>query len=622
MPSPQVFDAPLDALAWWLWLAASAVPDVVLFACVVWLWRSLARSRHEARRQLAEAGDALQLVSKEQSVDLGLARQFRLFAENASDVVMETDTAGVIRWITPSVRLRIGREPEDVIGKRFALLVHPDERDRVRAMEKQVARGAAAEARLRLRVADDGYQWFAVSLRPVFDDHQTVIGRVGGWRDIHREVQAQEVVGVERQRLRATLVGMLDPLAIVEPVRDDDRRVVDFTYLDVNPAACGWLGMDRDRLVGARLRETLPEVESSGMLESLVELTDTGRPLVLDDFPFMLRGGDSRRLDVRGIQGDEWISLAWRDVTERHDATEKLAASEEQFRLLAENSTDIILRIDANDTVLWISPSVQPVLGWTPANAIGHDGKEFLATAETRAQFARDKARALAGQGTVSRAQVRAATGAVHWMEVHTFPFRTAEGTVSGMVASMRVIDEQVRMEQDLEHRARIDELTGLCNRGEWLERLSAIVARHEPATGLVWCDIDAFKAINDAHGHAAGDAVLEALGARIRGCLRSDADVGGRIGGDEVVVVLRGIGGLDEAVAFAEDLRRRAAEPIRAGDDVIVATISVGVTLAGPEEGIDAILARADDAMYEAKTQGKNRVVGVPPPLDRKSVV
>lgn len=285
---------------------------------------------------------------------------------------------------------------------------------------------------------------------------------------------------------------------------------------------------------------------------------------------FDMRHGTSlRRLDLRGIRAGEWISLAWRDISGRHEALETLAASEEQFRLLAENSTDVILRLDMNDTILWISPSVTPVLGWTPEDALGHDGKEFLATAETREQYAHDKAWVMAGQGAVSRPQVRAAAGDVHWMEVHSFPYRTAEGIASGMVASMHLIDDQVRMEQDLEHRARIDMQTGLLSRGELLERLAAVVESRVPSLGLLWCDVDGFKAINDTHGHAAGDAVLEALGRRIRDSLRSADDLAGRMSGHELIVVIRGIGGLDDAVAFAE----------------------------------------------EPKEQGKNRVVAIPPP-------
>jgi diguanylate cyclase (GGDEF)-like protein/PAS domain S-box-containing protein len=499
MPWTQALAVPPDTLPRWLWLAATLVPDIVLLALVIWLWRLLVQNRSRQRQRFADELRAVQAFTTEQATKEELARLFK-------------------------------------------------------------------------------------------------------------------VVAAERNRLRATQEGMFDPLAIVEPVRDDDGHVVDFVYLDVNPAACVWFKADRDHLVGKRLCQTFPEVESSGLLRALAEVVDTGRPLALDDFPFTLRGVGLRRLDVRGIRGDSWLSLAWRDVTERHDAADKLAASEEQFRLLAENSSDVVLRLDAHDTILWISPSVTPVLGWTQADGIGRDAKEFLATAANREQYKRDKARVLAGQAATSRVQIRAAAGDVHWMEINSFPYRNSEGIVSGMVASLHVIDAEVRMEQDLEHRARIDELTGLLNRRELLDRLAATVARREPTIGLLWCDIDGFKAINDMHGHAAGDAVLEALGDRIRGCLRSSDDIGGRIGGDELVVVLRGINGLAEAAAFAESLRRRAAEPVPFDDEMILATLSIGVTLVGADEGVDALLARADDAMYQAKEHGKNRVVVAEP--------
>jgi diguanylate cyclase (GGDEF)-like protein len=128
----------------------------------------------------------------------------------------------------------------------------------------------------------------------------------------------------------------------------------------------------------------------------------------------------------------------------------------------------------------------------------------------------------------------------------------------------------------------------------------------------VLWCDIDHFKEINDVHGHAAGDAVLEALGTRIRGCLPTPDDLGGRIGGDELMIALRGVHDIDEAVRVAERLRCSAAEPIPFAGGVITATVSIGVALALPDEGLDALLARADDAMYRAKAQGRNRVVAL----------
>ena len=550
-----------------------------------------------------------------QTEELEKARRFQVVAENASDVVMETDGAGVVRWVTPSVTMLIGRRPEEIAGQPFARLAHPDDRDRVAVMEDQLVRGAAAEAELRMRVAGGGCRWFFVSLRPIFDSAHGVVGRVGGWRDIHHEVQARDALVLERQRLRATLAGLVDPIAILEPLRDPGGGIVDFVYVDANPAACDYLGEARDGLLGKRMRDRFPNIDSTGLLPRYAAVADDGRPLALDDFPFSIPGVGLRWFDIRCSRAAELLTLVWRDVTEKHAAAERLAVSEEQFRLLAENSLDVVMRVAANDRIEWISSSLTTVLGWQPAACVGHSALEFLATEESRERYLRDKARVLAGQGTVTRVQILDAGGEVHWAEVHSSPYRTPQGRIEGMVSSTRLIDAEVSAEQALERQARTDDLTRLLNRNAIMDRLAALVAGGHGDIALLWCDIDRFKTVNDTFGHAAGDAVLRALGDRIRGCLRAADDIGARVGGDELMVVLHGIHAMDEAVRVAENLRRDAAEPISFAGGSIAVTLSVGVTIARPEETVDAILARADDAVYLAKEQGRNRVVALATP-------
>jgi len=120
-----------------------------------------------------------------------------------------------------------------------------------------------------------------------------------------------------------------------------------------------------------------------------------------------------------------------------------------------------------------------------------------------------------------------------------------------------------------------------------------------------LFCDIDHFKTVNDSWGHTVGDVVLSTLANRTRECLR-EGDTVGRLGGDEMVVLLPGLHSLDEAARTAEKIRSHAAEPIHHAGNTIHATLSIGATLAYPGESVTAITARADEAMYQAKQAGR----------------
>ncbi|MGA1540828.1 MAG: GGDEF domain-containing protein, partial [Chthoniobacterales bacterium] len=167
----------------------------------------------------------------------------------------------------------------------------------------------------------------------------------------------------------------------------------------------------------------------------------------------------------------------------------------------------------------------------------------------------------------------------------------------------------------DLAQRARTDELTKLLNRREVFDRLRDLHGK-TPRTGhglaVLFVDFDKFKSINDTHGHAAGDEVLRVTADRIRSCLRHDDDLGARVGGDEMMVVLHGVHGLPDAAAVAEKLRALAAQPVRYNGTTIPATVSIGVALAHRGENPEALVARADEAMYRAKQHGRNQVVTI----------
>jgi diguanylate cyclase (GGDEF)-like protein len=158
-----------------------------------------------------------------------------------------------------------------------------------------------------------------------------------------------------------------------------------------------------------------------------------------------------------------------------------------------------------------------------------------------------------------------------------------------------------------------VDALTGLYSREFGLKRLDetlAVGARHGAATAVLALDVDHFKLVNDTFGHAGGDVVLAALGRLLRDSLRV-GDLATRLGGEELLVVLPRTE-VDGAVIVAERLRRLIAawRGEHAGNSLHV-TVSIGVATAEPgEKNAAELLARADDALYAAKGQGRNRVV------------
>jgi diguanylate cyclase (GGDEF)-like protein len=169
--------------------------------------------------------------------------------------------------------------------------------------------------------------------------------------------------------------------------------------------------------------------------------------------------------------------------------------------------------------------------------------------------------------------------------------------------------------ERELERLAYYDELTGLPNRRSVLRQLEALLSRarrHDHALAVLMIDADHFKALNDRHGHAAGDAALRALAHRLGERLRAE-DLAGRFGGEEFVIGLPDAGAAG-AAAVAEDVRVSVAEhPMTIAGEARTLTVSVGWA-AWRDESLEQLLARADDALYEAKAAGRNCVRPAPP--------
>jgi PAS domain S-box-containing protein len=251
------------------------------------------------------------------------------------------------------------------------------------------------------------------------------------------------------------LDALFDPHLVVVAERDDDGAVVDLRCIAANAPAAAAMAQPRDAIVGARLGAFLGHPAGGHLLPSLIEAIARGEPLALDGIPVVLgAAAESRRYDIRAVPTGDGLVLSWRDVTaswaehrELLEAREALVASEEHYRLIAENATDIVTRSGPDGRLRWVSPSIREVLGHPPEALLGHSGLEFvhpddLATMRSVVERIDD------GEPGLAKLRFRHADGSHRWMLTSGRPIVDAEGTVVGRTSTLRDVTlEHLAME-------------------------------------------------------------------------------------------------------------------------------------------------------------------------------
>ena len=298
-----------------------------------------------------------------------------------------------------------------------------------------------------------------------------------------------------------------------------------------------------------------------------------------------------------------------------------LRQSERRFRTLTEKSGDIILILDSQRTVKYVSPSVEGVLGLKSHDLKGHDFLEYLRP-EDAARLKNSTQACLAKNcGGTMEFQLRQRDGT--WRHFECVSRNLFDDpSIAGLVLNLRDITARKQAELELLFNAGHDGLTGLPNRALFLERLQGVIdrlRRHpDQSAAVLFIDIDDFKVINDSLGHEAGDELIVELGKRIKASLRSSDTVGraggreggetvARMGGDEFTVLLEDLGDPGDAMRVAQRIREVVEHPFVLRGHKIHRSASVGVALTSPDVSAEDLIRNADIAMYRAKNNGKS---------------
>ncbi len=314
-------------------------------------------------------------------------------------------------------------------------------------------------------------------------------------------------------------------------------------------------------------------------------------------------------------------------LIEKEQLSTERAEAEALYGILLEAAPDALIIVGPDGRIMLANAQTDRMFGYPRDELVGSEVEKLLPPrlrgrhAYYRWDFFADPSVRTMGAGLELRGMRQ--DGSEFPVSITLSPLRTVQRLQ--VLAAIRDVTEAHENEQrlrsqhehlieaqhELKRLARVDSLTGLVNRGETISRLeSALQNSRSPGSelGVLFCDVDRFKTINDTWGHGAGDAVLATLADRILGCVRH-GDTVGRTGGDEMLVLLPGLHSLDEVAQIAEKIRRRAAEPIHHCGSTFDATLSIGATLAIPGETVPDTTARADAAMYQVKRVGGNSV-------------
>lgn len=387
----------------------------------------------------------------------------------------------------------------------------------------------------------------------------------------------------------------------------------DGSLLKVNPAFEEILGYSTEELIGNPHPPILPTLQKQkGFLERMKK----GEIIKYHEAQRVTKEGEvidivSSYCPVHNHNGELVCTVGmYKDVTKQIKAQRKLRESEEKYRFIADHTSDLIMILDDQKSIIYVSPSSEPLLGYSSVECLDKNISAFISEHDILSFM--NLVEQLEKTNTVLETELRykQASGCFLWMELRG-SYVVDENKKRTIIVS-RDISERKKYEEELRNLAFHDSLTGLPNRYYFNELLKDEMRKskvHSMEIALMYLDIDSFKQVNDTFGHAGGDAILIEFSRKIQNSIRNK-DIVCRLSGDEFVIIVS-IPSDEEVVRnIASQIQAELKQPIIFEHHQIRITASIGISICNDIElTSEELIKRADNALYEVKENGKNDV-------------
>jgi len=524
--------------------------------------------------------------------------RYRTILENVEDGYYETDLAGNLTAFNDSM-CRISRTPkEQLIGVNNRQYTDQENASKVFQAFNEVYRTGQPRGEfdweITRRDGSKGCIEASISLRK--DASGKPIGFRGIVRDITERKRTEELLRQSEEKYRT----------IIENIQDGYFEVDlagNFTF--ANDARCRELGYTRDELIGMNKRQFTDKETGKKLFEAFNKVYRTGEPVRGLDEEVIRKDGTkaSIELSVSLIRDSEGKPIGFRafsrDITERKRREEELRESEERFRQLAENIREVFY-VSEQGYFRYVSPAYMEIWGRTPQR-LYQEPESFLDTVHPEDKKNVRGYLESKGRGEVEQVyRIVRPDGSIRWIKDRSFPIYDDSGETLRVVGIAADITDLKLGEEKLKYLSLHDPLTGLYNRIYFEEEMSRIDRGRHSTVGIVSCDVDGLKLVNDTLGHDQGDSLLVAAAGVIRGCFR-EGDLVARIGGDEFSVVLPDT--TESAVEKACQRIQEAVAGYNAANPELPVSISVGSAVShGTDRNLKDLFKEADNSMYRKK--------------------
>jgi diguanylate cyclase (GGDEF)-like protein/PAS domain S-box-containing protein len=441
------------------------------------------------------------------------------------------------------------------------------------------------------------------------DDERAV--RITALHDVTERKNTEAALRTENEKNRALLRNASDGIHILDSAGN---------IIEVSDAFCGMLGYSRQEMLGMHVSRWDAMSNDGGNSEGVQRQIMSG---VRSQFETRHRRKDGSEFDVEvsgfplELDGRSVLFNSARDITERKQTQESLAAREQQWRTLVENSPDTIARYDRNCRRIYFNPAFDRMVEGGAAALIGKTPTEFPGGSNS-ANY-EDKIREVFATGEGSDFELNWQDGegrdiCSHIRLAPEFDVSNNVVTVMGVGSDITELNAQ---RETIHQMAFYDQLTDLPNRRLLLDRLQQALASSGRAGkygALLFIDLDDFKSLNDTLGHATGDALLQQVAMRLKSSLR-EGDTIARMGGDEFVVILedlseRPIEAAQQTEVVSSKIFAALNRPYRLVSHDHLSTASIGATLFwGHDQPEAELIKQADIAMYQAKKAGRSNL-------------